>query len=157
MKHYIPEKRKNKKLDSFIYSQKEDKLICQEGCSSIGKSRQEDGYLYYFSSEFCKSCNKTKNCSLNKDRARVYLSKSHLLYLKSAPEEREKAQKIRKRIEAKFGEAKKHHGMMRARYRGRWRVAIQVFMSFIVMNLKRMVKLLEIKENNSIKLAFLSG
>ena len=97
-----------------------------------------------------------KRKTVPKDRARVYLSKSHLLYLKSAPEEREKAQKIRKRIEAKFGEAKKHHGMMRARYRGRWRVAIQVFMSFIVMNLKRMVKLLEIKEN-SVKLAFLSG
>jgi len=27
MKHYIPEKRKNKKLDSFIYSEKEDRLF----------------------------------------------------------------------------------------------------------------------------------
>jgi len=156
MKHYIPEKRKNKKLDSFIYSEKEDKLICQEGCSSIGKSRQGDGYLYYFSSDFCKTCNKMKECSLNKDRARVYVSESHLLYLKNAPEERKKAQKIRKRIEAKFGEAKKHHSMMRARYRGRWRVAIQIFMSFIVMNLKRVVKLLKIREE-SVKLAFSSG
>ena len=153
MKHYIPEKRKNKKLDSFIYSEKEDKLICQEGCSSIGKSRQGDGYLYYFSSDFCKTCNKMKECSLNKDRARVYVSKSHLLYLKNASEERKKAQKKRKRIEAKFGEAKKHHGMTRARYRGRWKVSIQVFMTFIVMNLKRVVKLLKMREN-SVRLAF---
>jgi len=156
MKHYIPEKRKNKKLNSFIYSEKEDKLICQEGCSSIGKSRQKDGYLYYFSSDFCKICNKMKECSLNKDRARVYVSESHLLYLKNASEEREKAQKKRKRIEAKFGEAKKHHSTMRARYRGRWKVAIQVFMSFIVMNLKRAVKLLKIREE-SVRFAFSSG
>ena len=96
MKHYIPEKRKNKKLDSFIYSEKEDKLICQEGCSSIGKSRQGDGYLYYFSSDFCKTCNKMKECSLNKDRARVYVSESHLLYLKNAPEERKKHKRYEK-------------------------------------------------------------
>ncbi|MCD6232677.1 transposase [Candidatus Aerophobetes bacterium] len=86
----------------------------------------------------------------------MYVSESHLLYLKNASEEREKAQKKRKRIEAKFGEAKKHHSMMRARYRGRWKVAIQIFMSFIVMNLKRVVKLLKIREE-SVKLAFSSG
>jgi hypothetical protein len=156
MKHYIPEKKKNKKLNNFIYSEKEDNLICQEGFSSIGKSRQENGYLYYFSSDSCKNCDRRKRCSLNKDRVRVYVSEDHLLYLKIDPEERKKALEKRKRIEAKFGEAKKHHRMMRARYRGKWRVAIQVFMTFIVMNLKRMVKLLEIKEN-SVKLALSLG
>jgi len=156
MEHYIPEKRKNKKLSNFIYSKKEDKLICQEGYSSIGKTRQEDGYLYYFSSEACKSCDKKKKCSLNKDRARIYVSDSHLLYVKADPEQRKKALEKRKRIEAKFGEAKNHRSMVQARYRGKWRVAIQVFMTFAVMNLKRMVKLLKAKENN-VKLAFSSG
>ena len=156
MKHYIPEKKKNKKLNNFIYSEKEDKLICQEGFSSIGKSKYSDGYLYYFSSEVCKSCNRKKECPLNKDRARVYVSDSHILYIKSDPEQKKKALEKRKRIEAKFGEAKKHHRMARARYRGKWRVAIQVFMSFIVMNLKRMIKLLNRKEN-SVKLALSSG
>lgn len=46
MRHYIPEKRENKKLNNFIYSEKEDKLICEEGFSSIGKSKYSDGYLY---------------------------------------------------------------------------------------------------------------
>jgi len=46
--------------------------------------------------------------------------------------------------------------MVRARYRGKWRVAIQVFMTFIVMNLKRVVKLLNRREN-SVKLALSSG
>ena len=88
--------------------------------------------------------------------ARVYVSDSHLLYLKADPKERKKALEKRKRIEAKFAEAKKHHQMARARYRGRWRVAIQIFMTFIVMNLKRMVKLF--KTNKAVaKLAFSSG
>jgi len=156
MKSYIPEKRKKKKLNSFIYSEQEDKLICPRGYSSIGKTHYENGYLYYFSSDFCKSCDRKKECPLNKNRARVYLSDNHLLYIKADPEERKKALEKRKRIEAKFGEAKKHHAMAQARYRGKWRVAIQVFMTFTVMNLKRMVKLLE-RKKNSVELAFSSG
>lgn len=118
-KHYIPEKRERKRVNDFIYSEKEDKLICGKGYSSVGKSRQEDGYLYYFSSDSCRDCDRRKKCSFNKDRARVYVSDSHLFYLKADPEERKKALEKRKRIEAKFGEAKKHHQMARARYRGR--------------------------------------
>jgi IS5 family transposase len=155
-KHYIPEKREKKRVNDFIYSDKEDKLICGKGYSSIGKTRQEDGYLYYFSCSSCRGCDRRKRCSFNKDRARIYVSDSHLLYLKADPKERKKALEKRKRIEAKFAEAKKHHQMARARYRGRWRVAIQVFMTFIVMNLKRMVKLF--KTNKAVaKLAFSSG
>ncbi len=136
--------------------QKENKLICGKGYSSIGKSRQEDGYLYYFSSDSCRGCDRRKECSFNKDRARIYVSDSHLLYLKADPEERKKAVEKRKRIEAKFAAAKKHHQMARAKYRGRCRVAIQVFMTFIVMNLKRMVKLFKAKETTA-KLVFSSG
>jgi len=147
MSSYIPEKKENKQVNNFIYSKKEDKLICQEGYSSIGKTRQEDGYLYYFSSDICSLCQRKGKCINNKDRARVYVSDSHLLYLKADPKERKKALEKRKRIEAKFGEAKKHHFLARARYRGRWRVAIQVFMTFLVMNLKRMIKLLHLKES----------
>jgi len=49
--------------------------------------------------------------------------------------------------ERKFGEAKRHHQLGRARYRRRWRVAIQVFMTFLVINAKRMVKLLRARED----------
>jgi len=118
-KHYISEKREKKRLNDFIYSDKEDKLICRKGYSSIGKTRQENGYLYYFSSNSCRGCDRKRECSFNKDRARIYVSDSHLLYIKADPEEKKKALEKRKRIEAKFGEAKKHHRMARARYRGR--------------------------------------
>jgi len=156
MKHYIPEKRKKKKLDSFIYSEKDDEFICQKGYSSIGKTYHKDAYVYYFSSRLCKACDGKDKCPCSKKRPTLYVSESHLLYIKVDPEERKKALSKRRRIEAKFGEAKTHHRMARARYRGRWRVAIQVFMTFMVMNLKRMVKLLEIKQE-SVSLALPSG
>jgi len=156
MKHYIPEKRKIKKINDFIYSEEEDRLICPKGHASLGKTPYENGYLYYFSPTFCKDCERRTKCRLNKDRARVYLSNSHLLFLKTDPEKRREALGRRKRIEAKFGQVKKHHQMARARYRGRWRVAIQVFMTFIVANLKRMIKLLQVKQN-SMQLVLSSG
>lgn len=50
--------------------------------------------------------------------------------------------KERYKIERKFGEAKQGHGLGRCRYVGRLRFAVQVFFTAIVLNLKRMVKLL---------------
>jgi IS5 family transposase len=61
-------------------------------------------------------------------------------------EERHKALSLRKMIERKFGEAKKWHRMDRARYRGKTKVKIQVFMTFLVLNIKRMIRLLEENE-----------
>ncbi len=156
MKPFIPEKRKKKKLDRFIYTEKEDKFICERGYSSIGKTYYKDAYVYYFPSRLCRGCHESKKCRLSMDSPTLYVSESHLLYLETDLEERRKASRKRKRIEAKFGEAKKHHRMARARYRGRWRVAIQVFMTFMVMNTKRMIKLLEMKQD-SVSLALPSG
>ena len=48
----------------------------------------------------------------------------------------------RYKIERKFGEMKKWHGFGRCRYVGLLRYAIQGYLTAIVVNLKRMVKLL---------------
>ena len=53
-----------------------------------------------------------------------------------------KGLKERYKIERKFGEAKQSHGFGRCRYIGKARFAIQSFLTAIVLNLKRMVKLL---------------
>jgi len=50
--------------------------------------------------------------------------------------------KERKKIEGKFGEMKKHHGFDRCRYLELLRYAIQCYLTAIVVNLKRIVKLL---------------
>jgi IS5 family transposase len=50
--------------------------------------------------------------------------------------------KERYKIERKFGEAKQGHGLGRCRYLGKARFAIQAFLTAIILNLKRMVKML---------------
>jgi len=50
--------------------------------------------------------------------------------------------KERYKIERKFGEAKQGHGLGRCRYLGLLRFGIQMFFTAMVLNLKRMVKLL---------------
>lgn len=59
--------------------------------------------------------------------------------LKAQPSYQEALAK-RKQIERIFGEAKLHHGLGRCRYLGRQKVALQAFFTFMVMNLKRVVK-----------------
>ncbi len=61
--------------------------------------------------------------------------------LKASPGYRA-GQKERYKIERKYGEAKENHGLRRCRYLGRMRYAIQAYLTAIVLNLKRMVKVL---------------
>lgn len=53
-----------------------------------------------------------------------------------------KALSLRYKIEQKFGEAKLYHGLAQAKYLGLVRFAFQSIMTFLSMNLKRMVMLL---------------
>ena len=51
-------------------------------------------------------------------------------------------QRERYKIERKFGEAKAYHGLGRCRYVGRMRYTLQAYLTAIVLNLKRMVRVL---------------
>ena len=55
----------------------------------------------------------------------------------------QEGRKVRFMIERKFGEAKQGHGLARCRYIGKARFAFQAFFTAIVLNLKRMVKVLQ--------------
>ena len=137
------DRRRKKNLDNFIYDYKRDTLICPEGHSPISKSRQGTRDLFIFSAKACRNCPQKENCpKLNKDRARITVSDNYRLsILDNVPEKKEAFVK-RRGIERKFGEAKVWHRLRRARYRGRTRVAIQVLMTFLVLNVKRMASLL---------------
>jgi len=71
-------------------SEKGDRLICPKGYSSLGKTRSENGHLYYFLSNLCRDCDTKKECSLNKDRARVYISASSLFISRLVQRKRRK-------------------------------------------------------------------
>jgi len=59
---------------------------------------------------------------------------------KHKPRGFKRAMRMRKTIERVFGEAKVWHRMARARYRRLERVKIQVLMTFMVMNVKKMAR-----------------
>lgn len=66
---------------------------------------------------------------------RVYLKPGVFAY---RPRGIKRAMRIRKAIERLFGEVKTWHRMGRAKYRGLGRMDIQVLMTFIVANAKKM-------------------
>ena len=57
-------------------------------------------------------------------------------------EEYQAGLKERYKVERKFGEARKWHGFTRSRYTGFIRHAIQSYLTFMALNLKRLVRLL---------------
>lgn len=68
-------------------------------------------------------------------------NKEGWIELKGSREYRE-GLKERYKVERKLGEGKKWHGLGRCRYVGRLRHAVQVYLTFMALNLKRLVKLL---------------
>lgn len=146
MKAYIPLRRKTKSADGFRYIPEEDRLVCPQGYYSHSKNRQGTGYFYNFSPSQCQRCRLSSTCAAFKKkrrRSRIYISDDLRLALQDDDEFRREALSLRRMVERKFGEGKRWHNLGRARYRGRWRVAIQVFMTFLVMNVKRMTRMLQ--------------
>lgn len=144
---YILSKISRRKIDGFHYDVEADELKCKGGKEPKGKIKQGSGWLYYFSINDCSKCISRDEClGEGENRQRVYLSESEkdrLLVGKGVT--REEAKKIRARVEAKYGEGKSWHELGRARWREKWRMAIQSFITFGVMNAKRLVRLIEEK------------
>nr|MBC8359353.1 IS1182 family transposase [Candidatus Aminicenantes bacterium] len=145
MKAYISfHPRSRRTWQGFRLNKKKKYLRCPQGNLSIGRIPQEEGFLYYFSTTDCQNCPAKSTCIKQKEnRARVFV-KAGYLFSGGQNRYRKRALKLRKMIERKFAEAKKWHGLSRARYRGKWKVAIQIIMTFLVMNAKRIARLLKL-------------
>ena len=84
------------------------------------------------------------NSAIRLNRRRTHKKDSHQggwLRLVASHEYQEGLKK-RYQVERKFGEARKWHGFLRCRYLGYIRHAIQSYLTFMTLNLKRLVKLL---------------
>jgi len=144
MKAYIPFRRERKWVEIFSYHPKEDQVVCEMGKRSIGEFPQENGILYYFSEQDCKSCSRFSKCvRQNQGWMTIWISDNYKHKIIDDGEGRREALALRKMIERKFGEAKKWHKMDRARYRGLGKVKIQVLMTFLVLNVKRIIRILD--------------
>lgn len=95
----------------------------------------------------CRACPKAAVCLTEheqKNRGKRFSLIDHFKIISRVDEESKEPifkQKLWQRMwkmEGIFAEAKSHHGMRRARYRGRAKMQIQVYMTATVQNLKRL-------------------
>lgn len=134
-------------IGQFSFDAGENRFLCPEGKAlrywGIHKASKQ--HVYRAKTKDCKVCSRKAWCT--RDRAR---SLSYHIYEESINEARQInqtrayriSQRMRKRIEELFGEAKEWMGLRRAKFRRRKFIREQVLMTATVQNIKRMVKLL---------------
>ena len=108
----------------------------------------DQGWQYRFRKSDCATCPLRANCLKPEIQNGRYVIKHDYeqQYSKArAKAETEEYKKVRKEhpaIERKLSELMRQHGGRRVRYRTRRRVKIQYLLTAVVVNLKRIVKLL---------------
>lgn len=142
---YTPCRHGPKKLEKYyFFFDKDGNLRCRNYCYGYHDLVEGNRKRYSFYASDCQSCLSKGSC-LKKGvvQRSIWLNKCCEESMRQDQATRREALEKRKRIEAKFGQAKKWHLLNRARYRGRWKVSIQALMTFFVMNTKRLVKLMQ--------------
>jgi IS5 family transposase len=138
---YIPRRTKAGRLEEqgFTYDAREDRWACPQGKRSLGKTpHARGGYLVYFSEKDCGSCPLAAQCLRpGERRKRLYWQPATDRY---RPKGLKRALRVRKAIERTFGEGKQWHGMGRSRYCGRARTAVQVLLTCMVIDAKKMAR-----------------
>ena len=134
---YAPARHRRSTLpEGFTYDREANQVLCPAGQVGRPSPHGKGGFLYVFSQSGCRSCPLRAEClKAGAQRKVVYFhpGKRHL-----RPKGLRVAMRIRKVIERVFAEAKKWHGLGRARYRGRLGVAFQAVMTFFVLNTKKL-------------------
>lgn len=131
----------------FAVDQTRNIMICPEGkeLRYWGIHKQSRQHVYRASTKDCGVCRLKQECT--RDRAR---SVGHHIYEASIEKARQLnrskeyriSQRMRKKIEELFGEAKDFMGLRRAKFRGQIFVREQVLMTAAAQNIKRLVKML---------------
>lgn len=134
-------------ITKFTYDEKQDIFLCPQGkeLAYWGIHKHSKQHVYRARRKGCFTCPVKSECTKDKARSVSYhiyedalqrtreLSKTKGYYL---------SQRMRKKIEELFGEAKEFMGFRRARFRRRKWIKEQVLMTATVQNIKRMVKML---------------
>ena len=113
----------------------------------IWDGSKADNYKFKLPRETCAGCPRMESCLSDTDKIRNQGKRFYIPMSKKVIEVKEQSQKpefifkMRQRMwkmEGIFAEAKSHHGLRKARYRGRSKVQIQIYMISTVQNLKRL-------------------
>lgn len=133
----------------FQYDRRKDRFKCPNGKYLYPYDKLEHGSIkrYRVIGGHCKSCPLRNAClpESQKNRARFIYRSPHqdeIDKIKRRQKTNHFKQKLLERkwkIEGLFGEAKQNHCLRRARYRGLPKVQIQLYMTAITQNFKRLV------------------
>jgi len=136
--------------DAFVLNEAGDEVTCPQGektRTSYPDSKQH-GRVYQFSAKQCRDCPLRDQCQAPGNRQGRRVSKNDFAAQYRAAQQRattEEYKKIRKQhpaIERKLNELVRWHDGRRVRYRGRLRIRAQYLLLAVVVNCKRIVRLL---------------
>lgn len=120
------------------------------------RTRQGTGYRYQFKTRQCAACPLRTECLQNpaSPRGRVVIKNDYeaeyaKVEAKAQTPEYQEVRRAHPKVERKLNEVVRHHDARRARYRGLGKVLIQGVLTALVVNVKRMVKLIARPENGA--------
>lgn len=151
----IPPQRQQKSpqripVNRFKYDGKHRIVRCPAGRILERSCRTDKGWFYREAKKNCAGCPLRNRCISSKAKGRLILiidGYESLLRARRRWQNRDenirnKYERHKWRVEGIHGEAKTQHGLRRAARRGLANVSIQVYLTAIVMNLKRLAALL---------------
>jgi len=136
--------------ETFAYDKARDVMVCPVGkeLKYWGIHKRSRQHVYRARTRDCSACQKKEECTKDKARSvghHIYETSIEMARQLNKTKEYRISQRMRKKIEELFGEAKELMGMRHAKFRSRRFVREQVLMTAAAQNIKRMVKLLAIK------------
>jgi transposase len=141
---------KNIPIQRFKYDSQNEIVRCPRGKILRRSSRTEKGWFYRAAKKDCSCCPLKSRCISSTAKVRLILItdgyesliRARRRWQKRDEDIRDKYKRHKWRVEGIHGEAKTQHGLRRAVRRGLVNVSIQVYLTAMVMNLKRLATLL---------------
>lgn len=157
--HASPKKRNSETWDTsvFQYDKEKDVFVCpnKKELKKAAYDLNSRHWCYRSAVSECSKCQFHIECLGKRSKQRLLTRHIYEDSINKTLEhlESERAkQSIRERkyyAELSIAEAKTYHGLRRTRFRGRWRVGIQVLLTATVQNIKRLIKNNENKVKNT--------
>lgn len=132
-------------------------LECPGGQTTTSREKVNEGIKYRFKPKQCEGCPLRGDC-LQKPEGqggRSVIKNEHeaeyaKVQAKAKTPEYAKTRREHPRIERKLADLVRNHGARRAVYRGLWKVRIQAFMTAMAVNVKRMIRLLQMSSTKNV-------
>lgn len=131
----------------FKYDARHNIVKCPGKRTLTQRSKKGNGWSYSCGSRICQACKLKKQCLPTTGKSRqILIVDGYEALLRARRRKRKGWDKAtyelylrhKWRVEGVHGEAKTQHGLRRAVRRGLWNVAIQMYLTATVMNLKRL-------------------